>query len=224
MRTFKTSYLTSSLLFVAAGVALLVWPSLSIKVVCGLFGAVILAKGLFTLWAALREQTSTLFRYWNWVFGAAASAMGVFLLVRPQTVVSVLPILVGLFVIFDGVMRIESAVSLRKAGYQRWWLFLVLALLSAGLGVMMLCNPFGTVELLVMAIGIVFVVEGVLNLGGAVYASVMLHGLKKAATHAADELERMVDKAGYTQAETQQKRIDKASSVDVAYWPADEET
>ena len=119
MKNFRKSYAFSSIAFILVGLALLLWPALSLRLVCGLFGLVILIKGISSLVGYARSEVRTVFHYFGWVFGAAATALGVFLLIKPETVVSVLPILVGLIVIFDGVMRIQSALELRNAGYQQ---------------------------------------------------------------------------------------------------------
>ena len=63
------------------------------------------------------------FSYFTLLFGVAASALGVFLLIKPDTVVSVLPILIGLFIVFDGVVRLQSAFDLKRAGFTAWWSF-----------------------------------------------------------------------------------------------------
>lgn len=215
VKNLKKSYGFSSIAFILAGLALLLWPALSLRLVCGLFGLVILIKGISSLVSYARSEVRTVFHYFGWVFGAAATALGVFLLIKPETVVSVLPILVGLFVIFDGVMRIQSALELRNAGYPKWWSFLLLALLSAGLGVLILWNPFATVEVLVMVIGIILMIEGVLNLGGNLYVSWMLRGLQKAEEQAGEEFDRMLD--GETD-ETTQKTV-----IDVEYHSVDDE-
>lgn len=219
MKSFRKGYALSSIAFILVGLALLLWPALSLRLVCGLFGLVILIKGISSIISYVRAEVRTLFSCFGWIFGAAATALGVFLLIKPETVVSVLPILVGLFVIFDGIMRIQSALELRNAGYRNWWSFLLLALLSAGLGILMLWNPFETVEVLVMAIGVILLVEGVLNLGGAMYASWMMKGLKKAAAQVADEFDRMLDdETAYQEPHAKQQTI-----IDVDYHSVDDE-
>lgn len=192
MKNFRKTFSISSVAFLLVGLALLLWPDVSLRLVCGLFGLVILLKGVSSIYAFLRAEVRGFFSYFGWLFGAAAVALGIFLLLRPQTVVSVLPILVGLFVIMDGVMRVQSAFELRAAGYGRWWSMLLLALVSVILGAVMLWNPFGTVEVLVMAIGVILMVEGALNLAGAIWAAVQLKGLKKAAREMADQMQEML--------------------------------
>ena len=192
MKNFRKTYSLSSVAFLLVGLALLLWPDISLRLVCGLFGVVILLKGVGSIYSFLKAEVRGFFSYFGWLFGAVAVALGIFLLIRPQTVVSILPILVGLFVIMDGVMRIQTAFELRAAGYGPWWSMLLLALVSAVLGAVMLWNPFATVELLVMAIGVILMVEGALNLAGSIWAAVQLKGLKKAAREMADQMQEML--------------------------------
>ena len=57
--------------------------------------------------------------------------------------VRILPIVFGLFVIFDSLGRVQSALELRRCGYGSWKGFLLLALLSVVLGVVMIVTPLG---------------------------------------------------------------------------------
>lgn len=59
--------------------------------------------------------------------------------------------------------------ELRRCEYPSWKGFLLLAVLSIALGVIMIVDPFGTMETLVMAIGVILIVEGSLNLLSALY-------------------------------------------------------
>ena len=95
--------------------------------------------------------------------------LGAFLIIRSDIVVRILPIVFGLFVIFDSLGRIQNALELRRCEYPSWKSFLLLAVLSIVLGVIMIVDPFGTMETLVMAIGVILIVEGSLNLLSALY-------------------------------------------------------
>ena len=55
--------------------------------------------------------------------------------------VSVLPVVFGLFVIFDAIGRVQNALDLRRCGYDSWKGFLLLPVLSVVLGVVLIVNP-----------------------------------------------------------------------------------
>ena len=103
------------------------------------------------------------------ISGLVCLALGAFLIIRSDVVVRVLPIVFGLFVIFDSLGRIQNALELRRCEYSSWKVFLLLAVLSVVLGIVMVVDPFGTMETLVMAIGLILILEGALNLLSALY-------------------------------------------------------
>lgn len=198
------------------GIALLVWPATSLRLVCAGFGIVILVKGAASIVGYFRSEERFFSTHFSLVFGILAFALGVFLLVRPDTVVKVLPLLVGLFILFDGVLRLQYAFDLRRAGFDRWWSYLLLSLLSAALGGLMVWNPFTTAQVMVQAIGIILVVEGVLNLVSALYARWMLRRLAEAVETVVEEA---AEAAGLTELdlEAEQPTQDGEGPIDVDY-------
>ena len=189
MKYIKTSYTASSLIYILLGLALLIWPELSLKVVCYLFGAVILIKGISSVITFFRTEDRFFFSYFTLIFGLSATALGAFLLFSHQVVVSILPLLVGILILFDGVVRTQSAFELRAVGHRSWWSFLLLALISVILGFVMIFNPFASVQVLVMAIGVFLLLEGIVNLASALYAGAMLRTLRKTAEEVSGAVE-----------------------------------
>lgn len=219
MKFMKSSYTASSLIYILIGLALLLWPELSLKMVCYLFGAVILIKGISSIRAYIIAQDRFFFSYFSLVFGIITTALGIFLLVKPTMVVSVLPILVGIFVILDGLVRFQSAFELKAAGHTSWWSFLLLALLSAGLGLLMLFNPFASVQVLVMAIGVILLLEGAINLISSLYAGAMLRTLRNAANKMSDAVEDLLN----NEIPPQDPRDGDGPVVDVDYHSVDDD-
>ena len=105
--------------------------------------------------------------------------LGGFLILRSDIVVRILPVVFGLFVLFDSLGRIQNALELRRCGYPSWKWFILLALLSVVLGGIMIFDPFGAMETLVMGIGIILLIEGAFNLGGAIYTALAIRRFNK---------------------------------------------
>jgi uncharacterized membrane protein HdeD (DUF308 family) len=125
------------------------------------------------------------------VSGIVCLALGAFLILRSDVVVRILPILFGLFVVFDSLGRIQSALELRRCEYPSWKGVLLLALLSVALGVIMIVNPFGTMETLVMAIGIILLIEGALNLLTTLYTAFAVRRFMKLHPAVESQLEKL---------------------------------
>ena len=77
---------------------------------------------------------------------------------------SIVPVAVGIVVAVNGVINLAQALDLKREGYDRWPGSLALAVLTIVLGLLVVFNPFSTMEMLVMALGIVILYNGVSNL------------------------------------------------------------
>ena len=73
-------------------------------------------------------------------------------------------------------------------------LFLLLAVLSVVLGIVMVVDPFGTMETLVMAIGLILILEGALNLLSALYTMLAVRRFVKLHPEAQSVLEAVTGK------------------------------
>ena len=89
---------------------------------------------------------------------------GIVVLAAPKFLISIVPFAVGVVVLVNGIVNLAQALDQRRMGYGRWSFSLALAVLTIVLGVLVICNPFSTMEMLVMAIGIVVAYNGLSNL------------------------------------------------------------
>ena len=189
MKNLKWNLILMSLLYLALGIFLLAVPGVALNIVCYALGCVVLACAIvqlvryFTLERRVFQSSFTL------VSGLVCLGLGGFLILRSDIVVRILPVVFGLFVLFDSLGRIQNALDLRRCGYPSWKWFILLALLSVVLGAVMIFDPFGAMETLVMGIGIILIIEGALNLGGAVYTALALRRFSKLHPDTADAIE-----------------------------------
>ena len=151
------------------GIFLLLVPGTAMNIVCYALGGVVLVCAAVQLVRYFAVERGVFQSQLTLISGLVCLGLGAFLIIRSDIVVRILPIVFGLFVIFDSLGRIQNALELRKCQYPSWKGFLLLAVLSIVLGIVMILDPFGTMETLVMAIGVILIVEGALNLLSALY-------------------------------------------------------
>ena len=168
-KKLKWNLILMSVLYLGLGIFLLMRPSTALNVVCYALGGVVLVCAAVQLVRYFAVERGIFQSQLTLISGLVCLALGAFLIIRSDVVVRVLPIVFGLFVIFDSLGRIQNALELRRCEYPSWKGFLLLAVLSIALGVIMIVDPFGTMETLVMAIGVILIVEGSLNLLSALY-------------------------------------------------------
>ena len=217
-KKFVLNFILSAICYVALGIALIVWPATSINIFCYVLGGVTAAYGLWQVYRFIshrEERYATL----SLMVGIVALALGICFFVKPELFASILPFIPGLYLIFDGVVKLQAAIDIKKEGYQKWGILLLLAVLMIALGVVILLNPFQSAQALITFIGICMLLDGVINLWNAFVVWQHLRVLKKAASAAIDTIAAAVDAAnGNAPADVV---VDAVSTADA---PAEEPT
>ena len=103
-------------------------------------------------------------------FGILLVALGVVFLLHPQSLVSFICISLGLYIMADGLFKIQIALEAKRFGIGQWWLILALALVTGALGLVLLLNPAGGSRLIMILLGISLLSEGVLNFSTVITA------------------------------------------------------
>ena len=168
-KKLKWNLVLMSILYLGLGIFLLLVPGTALNIVCYALGGVVLACAAVQLIRYFAVERGVFQSQLTLISGLVCLGLGAFLIIRSDIVMRILPIVFGLFVIFDSLGRIQNALELRRCEYPSWKGFLLLAVLSIALRGIMNVDPFGTMETLVMAIGVILIVEGSLNLLSALY-------------------------------------------------------
>lgn len=180
LREQRRSSMIAAVITILLGVLLIFVPNRSARFLCALLGgALVLTGAIYILgWLSKRRQTG--FPVWFLLPGVILTALGLWLLTNPASVIVLIQYIFAAILIFHGVIDLQGAVSLARQGWERWWLDILLAVLTLALGVLIFINPFGTTEVLMMAIGVSLVFDGASDL-------LLIHRLTKAFRQAEED-------------------------------------
>ena len=162
--THDTRYNTLiSILMIVLGLLLLFWPGHVMTTAVKIVGIALLIGGAITAfsWHRGRGAGVGIIRLAEGILMAVG---GLVLLFAPKLLISILPVLLGLVIIVNGGINLIQALDLRRQGYSRWGFSMALAVLTILLGLLILFNPFSTMEMLVAAIGGIILYNGISNL------------------------------------------------------------
>ena len=164
LKNMKVSFLMAAVLYIVLGLVLLIWPGLTSDLICFVFGLVLLAYGIITIISFLvHDSRLGTFRL-ELILGIVATAAGILFLLKPEFVKSIIPVVLGIYIVIDALLNLKRALELRSLQYARWWVTLVLSLISVALGVLILCRPVFLADFIIMVIGGVFVYNGLCDL------------------------------------------------------------
>ena len=85
-------------------------------------------------------------------------------MITPGVVVSVIPIIIGVILIYHGLKQVLLSMESKKYNNSKWGLGLLLAVISIVFGAICISNAFGIMELTSIVIGISLIYNGVSNI------------------------------------------------------------
>lgn len=160
LKRIKANVMVSAFICMALGIILVVWPGLSVRMVCMAIGVVLVINGISRLMNFIFGRDGSIFSQMNLVMGIIITVIGGWILFQPNTIIAMIPILVGIIIVIHGINNLQQTVSLCRSRYDKWWVALLLALITIGFGVLLIFNPFVAVDTLIRFIGLFLIYDG----------------------------------------------------------------
>lgn len=164
LKRVKTNVVISSILCVILGLVLVFWPGLSIRIVCTAVGVVLIVTGVTRMIDYFAVRDGSMYSQINLIFGIVLAVVGVWISVKPDKVLAIIPIIVGIVIVIHGLQNIKQAMELWRDKYTKWWVACILGVLTVGFGVLLICRPFTAIDTVVMLIGFFLIYDGISNI------------------------------------------------------------
>lgn len=159
-KKMRMSYLITAILFIVSGIILITWPQTTLDIICYGLGALILIYGAFQIYTYVKGRAEKLGYHMNLISGLIACGIGLFMLLKSEIVISILPFIVGFTLLLDSLLKFKHAYDLKKVHYEGFkWIF-VLGSFTLLLACLLMYNPFDAATSMVMFMGICLVVDG----------------------------------------------------------------
>lgn len=156
------SSVIESLAILVLGILFVAWPDTMVKIVAYIVGAFFIVKGAFQIINYFVEKGQRDFFNNNLLMGTISVLIGIAALVMGEDIANIFRIVVGVFMIYESLVRINTAIKLHAAGIQIWKYVLILALVVLVLGIFVTFNDIATV------IGWIMVIAGLIGIVGDV--------------------------------------------------------
>ena len=164
MRAAKTGYVVMSIVFCVVGVLFIALPARSAVMIGRVLGAAMAAFGAVKLVGYFSRDLYRLAFQYDLEFGILLIALGVIVLLRTNGVMDFICIAAGVSILADGLFKIQIAIDARRFGIRDWWLILILAVVTGGVGLLLVFRPWESVQVRTVLLGAALLAEGVLNL------------------------------------------------------------
>lgn len=161
LRAAKYGYLVLSVLLCVLGMILIVVPDFSLAVLCRICGILLTAFGVSRLLGYIFRGSYRSDFGLDLVLGIMQAVLGLVLIFQADTMVSLICILLGIYILADSLFRIRTAFHTKAYGLGSWWLILTAAVITAVFGIILLFRPQEGSAAIMMLLGIAILVEGI---------------------------------------------------------------
>lgn len=158
------------------GILLILFDNLALRITAYVLAGLMILCGVWSVIAYIRSSPTKRITEARLADGLILLIVGVLLAFAPEHLDNLLPIIWGLALLFGGFLKIQYAFDEKSVHVNRWWIMLILAAFSIIIGILSLLNPAFLGESRNLVIGILLVLEALLDI--TVYF-LLRHALKK---------------------------------------------
>lgn len=174
LKKYGTNSLIISLLLIILAVFLIFKPVSSINILMIILGAIIALDGLIHF---ISYFTSPLeFRAFNFELaqGILEMVAGFIFITHPSWLISILPFIIGAWIIFESIIKIQLAINMRETPESNWVIMLILSIITIVLGLYIILNPLASAAVAVSLCGVGLLISESLNAIECVYIMMRL--------------------------------------------------
>lgn len=159
----ETGSVMGYILCIVFGIVICLWPGTILLAVCRIAGLLILLLGIFRLLGCIRSPYAA-HRGYPVAMGVILCVVGVWILCAPGTFLKLIPMVIGVVLIFHGVKNICFSVNIRRGSDSWWGVSLVLGILAVIFGIVLIRCAFLALEIGMIILGIALIYTGVSGL------------------------------------------------------------
>lgn len=164
MKAAKLGYIMISVLLCVMGIALIAVPDFSVALLCRIGGGIMILFGMVKIIGYCSKDLYRLAFQFDLAFGILLMVLGVILITQTNTMIHMICIMLGVWVLADALLKIQIAIDSKAFGIRRWWLILAVAIMTGVAGFLLVFRPWESVQVVMLRLGIALITEGILNL------------------------------------------------------------
>ena len=161
---FKKGFAFSALLYIVAGLVLLVCPEITTKTITYSVAVIFLVTGIAEIINYLRMEPNLASASTGFVNGTLVTLLAVFIFVKSEVVIGIIPVILGFLIIVSGTLKLQHAINLFRIKMPGVKSICIIGLVNIIIGIVIVFNPFKTVIVLMRIMGVGLLLSGITDL------------------------------------------------------------
>lgn len=156
--------IAESLVILIFGILLVAWPDITIVVVANILGAIFISVGIYQIINYFVVKGHQDFFNNGLLIGVVSVLIGIAAIVIGEDIANIFRIIIGIWMVYEALVRANTALKLHAAGIKSWVYVLLLAIIMLALGLFVAFNTGAVVQL----IGWMMIITGIVGIIGDV--------------------------------------------------------
>lgn len=121
VKEMRVAHTCVSLLLILSGVFLLAWPEVAGPLVRYLIGGNFVVLGVVRILGYYANDLYRLAFQYDLALGSFSVIFGVLLIISPDKLQSAIPYIIGVYVLMDALLKLQTALEAKAFGMKHWW-------------------------------------------------------------------------------------------------------
>lgn len=153
----------SSILFLVFGIFLFVKPKLANSLIGYMVGTIVLISGISAIVNYFVSKNELKYMNLELIYGIITLIAGTAIIFNPLSITSIVTIGLGIWMLINGAMKINSSLLLKKYKEETWILLLFIGILTLLSGILLIFNPFKGTMVVTQVLGVFVIVYAILD-------------------------------------------------------------
>ena len=163
LKKFKASSYAVSIIYIIVGLIMLLNPSFISDAVNYVIGVLVIVYGLIYSISLYQKREIEMYGKFDFLAGIICISFGLFLILNPDTLGSLIPFCAGVILLMDAVRFVINGIRLKKLNYRSWMVNFIVGLVFLGFSIAIIIKAKEISFLLIRFIGAFLIVDAILD-------------------------------------------------------------
>ena len=160
----KRSAYFVSVIYIIIGLIMLLNPIFVRNAVNYIMGVFAILYGVIYVITLYQKKDTEVFSRFNLLGGILCVSFGLFLIVNPEVLFSLIPFCAGVIIFMDSLTLIYQSISLKRLDVNKWWINLIISLVFLFFAIYIILNARDISDLLIRIIGVFLIIDAITDL------------------------------------------------------------
>lgn len=163
LKKFRASSYAVSIVYIIVGLIMLLNPGFISDAVNYVIGGLVIIYGVIYTVSLYQKREIGMYGKFDFLAGIICISFGLFLILNPDTLGSLIPFCVGVIILMDAIRFIINSIKLKKLDYRSWIINLIVGIVFLAFSVLIIIKAKDISFLLIRFTGAFLIIDALLD-------------------------------------------------------------